>query len=105
MLRHGSIMSPVERNQALGITTHQTRRQRGDLIYIYKMFESGMFTRAINSQTRGHSKKLREESAHNNIRKHSFAMRSIKAWNSLPESIVNAESMNSLKARLDECLS
>ena len=62
MLRHGSIMSPVERNQALGITTHQTRRQRGDLIYIYKMFESGMFTRAINSRTRGHSKKLRQES-------------------------------------------
>ena len=43
LLRQGRVMSPRERNEVLGITSHEVRRLRGDLIYIYKMFDSDLF--------------------------------------------------------------
>ena len=39
LLRHGSVMTPEERNKCLDITDHKSRRLRGDLIHIYKMYE------------------------------------------------------------------
>ena len=74
LLRHGNIMAPEERNQVLNIQDHRTRRLRGDLIYIYKMFDSGLFLPAIDTRTRGHSKKLQMQQYRNNIRKHTFAL-------------------------------
>ena len=37
-----------------------------------------------------------------NIRKYSFSVRVVTAWNSLDESIINAPSVNSFKNRLDK---
>ena len=98
-------MSQQERNQRLNITSHETRRLRGDLIYIFKLQESTLFTPAPDNRTRGHSKKLVIENTNNNIRKHSFAARNINIWNSLPENIVNAENVNIFKNLLDSYFS
>ena len=105
LLRHGNFMSPAERNLALKITDHKTRRLRGDLIYIYKMFDSPLFTESMERRTRGHSRRLVQERTTNNIRKHSFSVRSVIVWNSLPENIVCSEDLDIFKNRLDLYLS
>ena len=105
LLRHGRVMSPAERNSALEITDHKTRRLRGDLIYIYKMFDSSLFVESVERRTRGHSRRLVLERTANNIRKHSFSVRSVTVWNSLPEEIVCSEDLDSFKNRIDLYLS
>ena len=57
--------------------------------------------RNSESKSRGHSLKLRKPKAHKACRKTFFAVRTINAWNSLPESVVSAPSLNAFKARLD----
>ncbi len=54
-----------------------------------------------DSSTRGHSYKLRKSTVTTSIRAHSFIVRVINTWNSLPESVVTAPSVNSFKGRLD----
>ena len=50
---------------------------------------------------RGHSKKLFMQRVVNTLRRNTFAIRIVKLWNSLPEEIVNAPSVNSFKNRID----
>ena len=102
LLRHGIMMSLNERNLALNLQDHKTRRTKGDLIYIYKMYDCGFFIPVGDTRTRGHSKKLKIQQSRNNIRKHSFSIRNVTIWNELPESVVTAENVNLFKARLDE---
>ena len=84
------------------ITDHRTRRLRGDLIHIFKMFENrNLLPRSLDERTRGHSKKLMVQNANTNPRKHSFAMRNITAWNNLPANIVDAENLDIFKSRID----
>ena len=42
--------------------------------------------------------------ASNALRKNSFSIRIVKIWNSLPEDIVSAPSVNAFKNRLDNFL-
>lgn len=105
LLPQSRIMTQSERNKRLNITSHETRRLRGDLIYMYKMFDSGLFTPSPETRTRGHSRKLVLERAQNNLRKHSFATRNVTAWNNLPDHVVSAQSLNIFKSRLDAYLS
>ena len=100
MLPQSWTMSQPERNKMLNITSHESRRLRGDLVYMFKMYDSGLFSQPSEARTRGHSRKLNVDFACNNIRKHSFALRSVHVWNSLPDSIVTAPSVNSFKARI-----
>ena len=52
--------------------------------------------------TRTNSQKLIHQRFNTNIRKHSFSVRVSKAWNKLPDSIINAPSINTFKNRLDK---
>ena len=51
--------------------------------------------------TKGNKYKLLNKSFHYDIRKYSFTARTINTWNSLPNKIVDAESVNTFKTRLD----
>ena len=51
---------------------------------------------------RGHNLKLYPQYAKYDIRKYSFALTVTSKWNSLPEQVVNAPSLNSFKNRLDK---
>ena len=53
-----------------------------------------------DSRTRGYSMKLLKESRLN-ISKFFFSNQGISCWNSLPNYVIAAESINSLKIRLD----
>ena len=56
---------------------------------------------AQNSNTRDHKLKLFKKCCKTNARQNYFSNRVVNTWNKLPPSIVNAPSLNSFKARLD----
>ena len=51
--------------------------------------------------TRGNKYKLLNKSFHYDLGKYSFTARTINTWSSLPNKIVDAESVNTFKTRLD----
>ena len=102
MIRQGGQIPSNERNLKLGISTHEQRRNRGDMINIYKHIEkSQYFQRKNNRQTRGNSKAIAQPIYKTDIRKHSFSCRGVNAWNALPEEVVSAKSVNIFKNKLD----
>ena len=51
----------------------------------------------------GNKYKLQKSASHNyNLRKFSFCSRVVNIWNSLPDSVVNADTLNTFKSRLDK---
>ena len=54
------------------------------------------------SATRGNRFKLQKFNCHYNIRKYSFGSRVVNVWNSLPDYVVEADSLNAFKNRLDK---
>jgi hypothetical protein len=54
-----------------------------------------------NSRTRGHKYKIIKVRSRLELRKHFFSQRVVEVWNKLPSIIVEAESINSFKNRLD----
>ena len=101
-----------ERLKELDLPTLEERRDRGDLIALYK-FTSGMdeldrddlIVREERRELRGHSKKLRKGTCLKDIKKYSFPYRSVDMWNGLNKDIVEAGSVHQMKERLDRCRS
>ena len=54
-----------------------------------------------DTRTRGHIKKLVVKRCHYDVRKYSFCVRVVNIWNSLPNEVISATSVNSFKNRLD----
>ena len=52
--------------------------------------------------TRGHDVRLRKSRAKYDLRKYFFSNRVVNVWNSLPGRVVNADSVNCFKSRLDK---
>jgi len=55
----------------------------------------------ILSTARGDKYKLQKSSCHYNIRKYSFSSRKVNMWNSLPNDVVEADTVNTFKNCLD----
>jgi len=103
-----------ERYRLLRITSLKTRRTRGDLIEIYKLFNnlydldvslffktrSEVLTRK-SIVLRGHNYYISKPLSRLNIHQNSFLCRSIDIWNELPYNIVNALTLNSFKSKID----
>ena len=100
-----------KRLHRLGLYTLQYRR-RGDLIETYKMLTgreninaSVFIKRPTCASLRGNSMKLYKPGFKKTCRQNFFSQRVVDDWNSLPDEIVTAESLNSFKKRLNEhCL-
>ena len=54
-----------------------------------------------DSKVRGHTYKIVKNSFRLDVRKHFFSNRVVDAWNELPQYVIDAETVNSFKARLD----
>ena len=99
-----------ERLIFLELTTLETRRLRGDLIEVFKIFKgyddlqpSKFFNLSINL-TRGHSLKLFKDRFNLDCRKFVFSQRVIDVWNSLDEDIIACDSLNGFRNRTDKFL-
>ena len=100
-------LSYKERLMRLNLPTLKFRRLRGDMIEVYKIL-TGKYDAQIvpklalseNVNTRGNSFKLKTDRPKYDLRKFSFASRIVNLWNSLPDSIVCADSTNSFKNKL-----
>jgi hypothetical protein len=96
-----------ERLRRLNLWTLEERRNRADLIEVYKIFAgftnlsiNDFFTLAPCSYTRGHSRKLLKSHCRLDVRKYFFSERVIDLWNGLPEHCVTSASVNQFKAFL-----
>lgn len=98
--------SYTERLEELKLPSLHYRFRRGDMIELYKITHNMYNTqcdlvRLSDSSTRGHSLKLFKPRCHLSLRQNIFPFRSIDAWNSLTEDIVQANSLNAFKNKLD----
>ena len=106
MLKHQSY---AERLKTLQLTTLRYRRHRGDMIETYKILTNKydvdptiFFSLSNNTRTRGHCLKLEKTRTSSARLAHWFSHRVVNYWNSLPEHIVTAPSLNTFKNRLDK---
>ena len=83
------------------------RQKRGDMIQTFKIIKgfdripADKIFKFSSSVTRGHNFKLQKQSCRLDVRKYFFANRVVNDWNSLPPNVVNAETINQFKDRLD----
>ena len=66
----------------------------------YEGVEEQLFFSRHISNTRGHSKKLYKDRVNRDELKYSFANRGIGQWNRLPEEVISANSINTLKNKV-----
>lgn len=94
-----------ERLRELKLISLEMRRHRADLIETFKIF-NGMdeenkvrfFPPAPIRTRRGHSRYIFKQRSRLNCRKFAFSQRVVQEWNSLPERVVQADSINSFKS-------
>ena len=109
LLRSCKGLSYKERLVKLQLPTLKFRRLRGDMLEVFKIL-NGYYDenivptlhRNFDTRTRGHLLKLLHIRAKHDLRKFSFCLRVVDIWNSLPEFIVRAPSVNSFKNNLDK---
>ncbi|GAB0190400.1 hypothetical protein GRJ2_001505300 [Grus japonensis] len=108
MIRGLEHLSSEDRLRELGLFSLEKRRLQGDLLaafqYLkgsYKKSGEGLVTRAWSDRTRGDGLKLKQGTFRVDIRKKFFTVRVVRHWNRLPREVVDAPSLEVLKARLD----
>ena len=96
-----------QRLRKLGLVTLEYRRDRADMIQIFKSLHKlddlkweKLFDLAEDN-LRGHHLKLRGKNSKSNVRLNTFSQRTIHYWNSLEESTIAATSVNQFKSLLN----
>ena len=113
VILRGKKLSYELRLQALKLPTLVYRRTRGDMIEIYKIVTGKhdihccpklnlRSSIATDIETRGNMYKLIPIRCRYVLRKNFLSNRVVNIWNSLPNIVVSAESVNSFKSRLDK---
>ena len=99
------------RLKEMELPTLQVRRERGDLITMYKIVNQiekidkqdlVLLKEVDNRRTRGHSKRIRKSQCLRDIKKYSFPHRTVDIWNGLKEEIVTAANVHKFKEMLDK---
>jgi hypothetical protein len=100
-------LSYPERLKHLNLPSLRFRRLRGDMIEVFKIIQ-GYYDSSVSLNlksapraSRGHTMKLFLERSRLDIRRKCFRHRIVETWNSLPESVISAPSVNYFKNRLD----
>ena len=84
----------------------ELRRLRSDLVMVFKCLNGevdackNMFSFSANTFTRGHLMKLNKRNFKKNVLKHSFSVRVIDAWNSLPTTVNGKFLLNSTNSKI-----
>lgn len=99
-----------DRLRELKLSSMEYRRKRGDMIQCFKIM-NGLVRLDVNelftpvsmaNNTRGHQQRVRRQKAHREVRAKSFSQRAINSWNSMPENVIQAPSLDTFKNRLDD---
>ena len=98
----------ADRLQSLGLWSLEERRNRSDLLEVFRMYKGwsrisfdSMFTLSNVTITRGHTGKITKNRCRLDSRWHFFAERVIDRWNRLPQDIIDSTSLNAFKSGLD----
>ncbi|KAK6178413.1 hypothetical protein SNE40_013205 [Patella caerulea] len=99
-------LSYEERLEKLKLPSMAFRRARGDVIEAYKythgLYKTDQIFELDTDKTRrGHSYKLKKRHCKTATRSNFFSYRVVNEWNSLPEDVVSAPSLNAFKSRID----
>ena len=107
-------LSYEDRLEKLKLPSLEFRRLRGDMIQTFKITRQfydrktvdSLFQLRNNQRLIGHRLKLKLTKIHVNKSqfKNFFTNRVVNCWNSLPEHIIEADSINSFKNKVDEHL-
>ena len=96
-----------ERLKRLGLPTLKERRERGDMIAVFRatigaenIDRDDLFL-WNEGPTRGHDRKLRKTRCLRDVKKYSFPYRSVDRWNNLDKEIVHSKTMHEFKTKLD----
>jgi len=100
----------TERLKQLKLPTSKYRRLHGNMIEVFKLVHNYYDLEAavnLNFSTcsvtsRVNMYKLQKFNCHYNLRKYSFSSRVVNLWNSLPNDVVEVDSINIFKNRLDK---
>ena len=100
-------MSCEEQLRALGLTSLEERRLRGNLLALYSFLRRGsgeggaeLFSLGSSARTCGNSPKLHQGKFRLDIRKRFFTEKVVKHWNRLPREVVDAPSLSVFKRHL-----
>jgi len=112
LVRQLKNLSYEERLAKLNLTTLEKRRNRGDLIQLFKMYSNINIINWHKGPTiEGNSRPRRYSNQHRlrrpppatcPQRENFFTYRVIKSWNSLPQEVIQAKSVNQFKTLLDK---
>ena len=99
-----------ERLRVLQLPTLEHRRQRGDLIEVYKYLNGVYKVDSPGLQLadpgtmdlRGNARKLQKIRTKLPLRSNFFANRVVNSWNELPDNVVTSPTLNTFKSRLDK---
>ena len=102
-------LSYEERLSALDLYKLNDRRQRGDMIFLYKIFHGlvnidahKLFHLDTYGKTRGHQLKIRQERNNTDVRRYFYTQRVAVPWNNLPQHIVLSENETLFKRNYDK---
>ena len=98
-----------KRLKDLGLYSLKDRRDRGDMISVFKIMNnlidldiSKLFTLYNGPyNTRGHSMKLDQKRCHTDIKRFTFSQRIIGKWNTLPEYVIGSKTVDTFKKNYD----
>ena len=101
-------LSYTDRLVRLDLPTLKYRSIRGDMIEVFKIikhkYDHSVAPELIcntNKATRGNDFRLLKKRSHYDLRKFSFTNRIVNIWNSLPNAVVDVNSVDLFKSRLD----
>lgn len=103
-------MSYEERLKELNLPTLSYRRARGDAIEYFKIIKGhydpkvtdNLFQLDNTMYTRGNNYKIKKERVHLDIRKYSFFHRFVDTWNSIPNNVIECETIKQFEGKLDK---
>ena len=102
-------MSYENRLRIIKLPSLEYRQLRGDLIQVFKIAKNfydpisteSIFDFETSSRLRGHMYKINKQITNKTKYKNFFSNRIINSWNSLPNHIIDAKSINEFKNKID----
>jgi len=97
-------LSYEKRLEHLGPWTLKRRRNRTDLLEVFKMYKGMstvpfecLFALSTATNTRGHSAKIAKHHCHLDLRRYFFSERTVDRWNNLSQQDISCSTVNSFK--------